>query len=132
MSRDKADKGLTIEERMELIGLLKIRFEKNTDRHKGINWNEVQSRLEANVGKLWLLSQMEQTEGEPGPLGKNENTYRGIFILNVATIDAAQKLLKTDPAIKEGLLDAELYNWYGSAALPEYLKASDKIWKSKP
>jgi uncharacterized protein YciI len=67
-----------------------------------------------------------------GPLGKNDNSYRGIFILNVATIEEAQSLLQTDPAIKEGLLDAELYSWYGSAALPEYLPASDKIWKSNP
>lgn len=67
-----------------------------------------------------------------GPLGKNDNTYRGIFILNVATIEEAQSLLQTDPAVKEGLLDAELYKWYGSAALPEYLPASDKIWKSNP
>ncbi len=67
-----------------------------------------------------------------GPLGKNDNTYRGIFILNVATVEEAQLLLETDPAIKEGLLDADIYNWYGTAALPEYLKASDKIWKLKP
>jgi uncharacterized protein YciI len=67
-----------------------------------------------------------------GPLGKNDNTYRGIFILDVATIEEAQSLLQTDPAVKEGLLDAELYKWYGSAALPEYLPASDKVWKSKP
>ena len=67
-----------------------------------------------------------------GPLAKNENTYRGIFILNVTTIEEAQSLLQTDPAIKEGLLDADIYNWYGSAALPEYLKASDMIWKTKP
>lgn len=67
-----------------------------------------------------------------GPLGKNDNTYRGIFILDVATIEEAQSLLQTDPAVKEGLLDAELYKWYGSAALPEYLPASDKIWKSNP
>lgn len=67
-----------------------------------------------------------------GPLAKNENTYRGIFILNVATVEEAQLLLETDPAIKEGLLDADIYNWYGSAALPEYLNSSDKIWKLKP
>lgn len=67
-----------------------------------------------------------------GPLGKNENTYRGIFILDVSSIDEAKELLQTDPAIKEQLLDAELYNWYGSAALPEYLEASDKIWKLSP
>jgi uncharacterized protein YciI len=67
-----------------------------------------------------------------GPLGKNNKTYRGIFILNVTKFEEAEILLKTDPAIDSGLLEAELYNWYGSAALPEYLKYSDKIWKSKP
>jgi len=40
-------------------------------------------------------------------------------------------LLETDPAIKEGLLEADLYSWYGSAALPLYLDASDKIWKQQ-
>jgi uncharacterized protein YciI len=67
-----------------------------------------------------------------GPLGRNDKTYRGIFILNVTTLEEAEKLLQTDPAIKEGLLDAELYNWYGSAALPVYLEYSDKIWKVNP
>lgn len=67
-----------------------------------------------------------------GPLGKNDKTYRGIFILNVTEFEEANQLLETDPAIKEKLLEAELYHWYGSAALPEYLKASDKIWKEKP
>lgn len=67
-----------------------------------------------------------------GPLGKNDNAYRGIFILNVPTLDEAERLLQTDPAIKEGLLEVELYNWYGSAALPEYLEFSDKIWKIRP
>lgn len=67
-----------------------------------------------------------------GPLGKNDQTYRGIFILQVSTFEEATVLLQNDAAIKEGLLDYELYNWYGSAALPEYLDASDKIWKIKP
>lgn len=67
-----------------------------------------------------------------GPIRKNEKTYRGIFILNVTDFEAAKKLLLNDTAIKEGLLDYELYNWYGSAALPEYLDESDKVWKSKP
>jgi uncharacterized protein YciI len=68
-----------------------------------------------------------------GPLGKNENNYRGIFVLNnIKTIDDAKEILQTDPAIKVGLLDYEIFTWYGSAALPEYLPFSDKIWKSKP
>lgn len=68
-----------------------------------------------------------------GPLGKNDNNYRGIFILqNVKSFEEAHQILDADPAIKVGLLDVELFNWYGSAALPEYLDFSDKIWKSKP
>ena len=64
-----------------------------------------------------------------GPLQNNEKSYRGIFILNVNTIDEARKLLTTDPAIKAHLLDSELYGWYGSAALPMYLKFYEKIEK---
>ncbi|MDT7827698.1 DUF6265 family protein [Pricia sp. S334] len=68
-----------------------------------------------------------------GPFGTNDNGYRGIFIFdNVASIEEAKELLQTDPAVKAELLDFELYNWYGSAALPEYLKFSDKIWKLNP
>jgi uncharacterized protein YciI len=68
-----------------------------------------------------------------GPFEKNENNYRGIFVLNnIESIDDAKKLLQTDPAIKNGLLDYEIFSWYGSAALPEYVPFSDKIWKSKP
>lgn len=67
-----------------------------------------------------------------GPLKKNENNYRGIFILNTDSFEEAEVLLQTDPAIKEKLLVTELYKWYGSAALPEYLNESDKVWKTKP
>ncbi|MCA0427863.1 MAG: YciI family protein [Bacteroidetes bacterium] len=68
-----------------------------------------------------------------GPLSKNEKTYRGIFIFQgVETNEELQKILQTDPAIAAGFLDFEIYTWYGSAALPEYLPISDKIWKSKP
>jgi len=64
-----------------------------------------------------------------GPLGKNDNTYRGIFILNTMTLEEAAELMQTDPAIKEKLLEPILFKWYGSAALPAYLEASDKVWK---
>jgi len=68
-----------------------------------------------------------------GPMGKNDKSYRGIFILNnIGSMEEAQGLLQTDPAIKNGLLEAEIYDWYGSAALPEYLPFSDKIWKVQP
>ncbi|MDY7395461.1 YciI family protein [Aureibaculum sp. 2210JD6-5] len=67
-----------------------------------------------------------------GPFGKNNDSYRGLFILDVPTLEEAKELLQTDPAIKTNLLEAVLYEWYGSAALSEYLPASDKIWKIKP
>ena len=68
-----------------------------------------------------------------GPLGKNDQQYRGIFILNnISTMEEAQELLDTDPAINNGLLAYDIFTWYGSAALPEYLPFSDKIWKLNP
>jgi uncharacterized protein YciI len=82
----------------------------------------------ANIGKLADAKQLVVA----GPFEKNDADFRGLFILNVSTIEEAKKLLMTDPAIKAELLKPEMYQWYGSAALPEYLSAHDKIWKSKP
>lgn len=83
----------------------------------------------ANINKLVAQGKLVVA----GPLGKNENNYRGIFVLNdIQSIDEAKRILQTDPAIKSGLLDYEIFSWYGSAALPEYLPFSDKIWKLKP
>ena len=67
-----------------------------------------------------------------GPLGQNDLSYRGIFILDVKTIKEAEELLLTDPAVKHNLLGAEIIEWYGSAALPAYLESSDKVWQKKP
>ncbi len=68
-----------------------------------------------------------------GPIERNENNYRGIFILdNIKSKEEAEKLLQRDLAIKNKLLDYDIYNWYRSAALAEYLPISDKIWKLKP
>ena len=64
-----------------------------------------------------------------GPLQKNENNYRGIFVLNVKDVAEAKILLENDPTIREGIFEVELYDWYGSAALPEYLKIHSKIEK---
>jgi len=63
-----------------------------------------------------------------GPLGKNDK-YRGIFILNVDTVEKANELLQSDPAIHEKLLEPEILRWYGSAALPEYIESSKKVGK---
>lgn len=68
-----------------------------------------------------------------GPLRKNENNYRGIFIIkDVQSENEVKELLNGDLAIRNGLLAYEIYSWYGSAALSEYLPFADKIWKAKP
>jgi uncharacterized protein len=64
-----------------------------------------------------------------GPFKKNEQAYRGIFILNVATLEEANAIVQRDPAVKSDLLKAELFEWYGSAALPMYLQYHDLITK---
>jgi uncharacterized protein YciI len=66
-----------------------------------------------------------------GPFGQNELTYRGLFILNVKTKEEAEALCDTDPAIKAGVFDVDLVPWYGSAALGEYIKVSEKVAKFK-
>lgn len=67
-----------------------------------------------------------------GPFSKNDADLRGLFILNVKNKDEAIQLLASDPAIKNDFLKAEIFPWYGSAALPEYLTYHDKIWKINP
>ncbi|MGM0635426.1 MAG: YciI family protein [Bacteroidota bacterium] len=67
-----------------------------------------------------------------GPISKNENAYRGIFIFDLTDEAEVEEALAGDPAIQNGLLKAEIYQWYGSAALPEYLEKNDLIWKNKP
>lgn len=64
-----------------------------------------------------------------GPLEENEKTYRGIFILNVKTIEEAKELLKSDPTVSEKIFDVEYFEWYGSAAISEYLPLAKKIVK---
>lgn len=66
-----------------------------------------------------------------GPFMKNDRNYRGLYIFNVETIEEAQLLVESDPAVKANLLEAELTLWYGSAALQETLKIHDKIAKPK-
>jgi hypothetical protein len=75
----KKKKELPQEQAKELLGTLKTRFEKNMQRHKGIKWEKVQARLEANNEKLWSLQEMEKTGGEPDVTGYDEKTGEYIF-----------------------------------------------------
>jgi hypothetical protein len=72
-------KKLSPEQRKELLSLLKGRFEKNMNRHKGLQWAKVEVNLEANTEKLWSLNEMERTGGEPDVVGYDKNTSEYIF-----------------------------------------------------
>ena len=80
-----------------------------------------------NIGRLAEMGKLVVA----GPFGKNDKSYRGIFILNVSTLEEAVELLQSDPTIRAKVLEAELFKWYGSAALPEYLKLQKKIQKTR-
>jgi len=77
LKRDQKDLGS--EQRKELLGVLKARFEKNMNRHKGLEWDNAQARLEANTEKLWSIYEMERTGGEPDVVGHDKNTGEYIF-----------------------------------------------------
>jgi hypothetical protein len=72
-------KELSPEHREELLSELKTRFEENLNRHKGLEWAKVQARLEANSKKLWSISEMERTGGEPDVVGLDKKTGEYIF-----------------------------------------------------
>lgn len=70
---------LSAKQREELLTALKARFENNMNRHKGLAWAAVKARLEANPDKLWSLSEMERTGGEPDVVGQDRKTGEYIF-----------------------------------------------------
>jgi hypothetical protein len=72
-------KNLSTAQQKELLSALKARFEKNINRHKGLAWVEVQAKLESNPEKLWSLSEMERTGGEPDVVGHDKKTGEYIF-----------------------------------------------------
>ncbi|MES2141175.1 MAG: DUF4256 domain-containing protein [Bacteroidota bacterium] len=75
----KNKKDLSPAQREELLNVLKARFEKNTGRHKGLEWAKVQTKLEANTEKLWSLNEMERTGGEPDVVAHDKKTGEYIF-----------------------------------------------------
>lgn len=80
----------------------------------------------ANIGRL-------ADEGKlavAGPFGKNDKTFRGLFVLNVPTVEEAQKLAETDPAIKAGIFAVDYIPWFGSASLMATNDIHKKISKT--
>jgi hypothetical protein len=72
-------KELSPAQREALLSVLKVRFEKNMNRHKGLQWAKVQAKLEANTDTLWSLHEMERTGGEPDVVGHDQKTGDYIF-----------------------------------------------------
>ena len=79
MTAAKTKKELTPAQRQDLLKTMQTRFEKNMNRHQGIEWAKVKSRLEANPEKLWSLGEMERTGGEPDVVGRDKKTGEYIF-----------------------------------------------------
>jgi Protein of unknown function (DUF4256) len=77
INRNKKD--LSPEQREQLLRALKARFDKNMNRRKGLEWAQVQAKLEANIEKLWSLNEMERTGGEPDVVGHDKKTGEYIF-----------------------------------------------------
>src|SRR6267154_2127369 len=72
-------KKLSPKQREELLKALEARFEKNMNRHKGLEWAKIKAKLEANAAKLWSLNEMEKTGGEPDVVGQDKKTGEYIF-----------------------------------------------------
>jgi len=79
MKSVKARKELSPKQREELLGALNARFEKNMNRHEGLEWEKVKAKLQANAEKLWSLNEMERTGGEPDVVSHDKKTDEYIF-----------------------------------------------------
>ena len=77
--KNAVKKELSLTQSEEVLSVLRGRFEKNMSRHKGIKWDDVESKLESNPVKLWSLHEMEQTGGEPDVVGYDKKTDQYIF-----------------------------------------------------
>jgi hypothetical protein len=93
-------KKLSPEQREELLRALKARFEKNMNRHEGLEWAKVQAKLEANTEKLWPLNEMERTGGEPDVVGYDNKMDKYIFYDCSAESPAGRRSICYD---REGL-----------------------------
>ncbi len=94
---------------------------------KGKERDDIFAGHMANIGRLADAGQLAVA----GPFGKNEKGYRGLYIFNVATIEEAQKIVETDPAVRSGILVPDMTLWYGSASLMATPDIHKRITKPK-
>jgi hypothetical protein len=80
MKRVEPTKELSPAQRQELLSVLNARFARHMNRHEGLDWAEVNARLDASAGKLWSLAEMERTGGEPDVVGHDQKTGEYLFI----------------------------------------------------
>ncbi|HEY4245715.1 MAG TPA: DUF4256 domain-containing protein [Lacunisphaera sp.] len=80
MKGAKTKKTLSAGQREELLKTLRTRFDKNMNRHDGIEWAQVKAKLDASAEKLWALNEMESTGGEPDVIGYNKKTGEYLFV----------------------------------------------------
>jgi hypothetical protein len=95
------------EQREELLEALQARFEKNGNRHKSLEWAQVQAKLEANAEKLWSLHEMERTGGEPDVVGHNKKTGEYIFYDCSAESPTGRRSLSYDREALESRKEAK-------------------------
>lgn len=100
MENQKNSGKLSPDEASELIKILKTRFEKNMNRHKDVDWNRIQEKLNADPGKLWSLSEMERTGGEPDVTGYDKTADKYTFCDCSAETPAGRRNICYD---REGL-----------------------------
>src|SRR3989337_76579 len=101
MSNVETKRELSPEQREELLRALKARFEKNMNRHKGLEWAKVQAKLDAKAEKLWSLNEMERTGGEPDVVGRDSKTGEYIFYDCSAESPYGRRNVCYDPAALE-------------------------------
>jgi hypothetical protein len=94
-------KQLPTEERIQLLQTLKTRFEKNMNRHQGLEWSRVLSKLETNAEKLWSLGEMEGTGGEPDVVDHDPKTDEYIFYDCAAESPKGRRSICYDPEALE-------------------------------
>jgi hypothetical protein len=80
MKATRTKKDLSPQQREKLLEELRTRFEKNMDRHEGLEWATVKAKLEASADKLWSLNEMERTGGEPDVIGRDKRTGEYLFM----------------------------------------------------
>jgi uncharacterized protein YciI len=95
---------------------------------KGKERDDIFAGHMANIGRLADSGKLVVA----GPFGKNDKGFRGLFIFNVKTVDEAQNLVETDPAVKAGIFVVEITPWYGSASLMATPEIHKKIVKTNP